>query len=126
MSPWLVLTVAVSGGIGAGLRYALDRLLTPASGARFPLGILVVNVSGSFALGVLTGLGSAVAPEPALMIGVGLLGGYTTFSTVSVESVLLAERRRWRDAALNLLGTLLLAVVGAGLGSVLGGWIAAG
>jgi CrcB protein len=118
--------VAASGGVGAGLRYAVDRLLTPASGARFPLGILVVNVSGSFALGVLTGLGTAVAPEAALVIGVGLLGGYTTFSTVSVESVLLAERRRRRDAALNLLGTLLLAGVGAGLGLALGGWIAAG
>ena len=126
MRPWLLLVIAVAGGLGAGLRYSLDRLLTPSTGGRFPVGILVVNVSGSFVLGLLTGLGTAIAPEPALAIGVGLLGGYTTFSTVSVESVLLAEQRRWRDAAANLFGTLALAVAGAALGIAAGGWIAGG
>lgn len=119
MSP-LLLVVAAAGGVGAGLRYLVDRLVTPAAGARFPVGILIVNVSGSFALGLLTGLGAAVAPEVSLALGAGLLGGYTTFSTVSVETVLLAERRRWRDAALNLFGTLALAAVAAGLGLLLG------
>jgi len=115
VNPWL-LVAALAGGVGAGLRYAVDRWLTPASGTRFPVGILVVNVSGSFVLGVITGLGTAIAPELALVLGLGLLGGYTTFSTVSVETVLLAQRRRWRDAALNLFGTLVLAALGAGLG----------
>jgi CrcB protein len=124
VSPWLLLA-ALAGGVGAGLRYVVDRLLTPARGMRFPWGILVVNVSGSFALGVITGLGAAVAPEVSLVLGLGLLGGYTTFSTVSVETVLLAQRRRRRDAVLNLFGTLVLAVVAAGLGLLLGGWIAA-
>ena len=119
-----MLVVAVSGGLGAALRYVVDRLLTPTSGGRFPVVILVVNVSGSFALGLLTGLGTTVAPELAVAIGMGLLGGYTTFSTVSVETVLLAQRRRWRDAALNLIGTLALAVIGAGAGLVLGAWVA--
>jgi CrcB protein len=123
VSPWLLLA-ALAGGVGAGLRYLVDRLLTPAAGLRFPWGILVVNVSGSFALGVITGLGAAVAPEASLVLGLGLLGGYTTFSTVSVETVLLAQRRRRRDAALNLFGTLALAVLAAGLGLLLGGWIA--
>ena len=124
MSPWLLLA-ALAGGVGAGLRYVVDRLLTPTGGMRFPRGILVVNVSGSFALGVITGLGAAIAPELSLVLGLGLLGGYTTFSTVSVETVLLAQRRRWRDAALNLFGTLALAVAAAGLGLLLGGWLAA-
>jgi len=115
VNPWL-LVAALAGGVGAGLRYVVDRLLTPAAGARFPVGILVVNVSGSFVLGVFTGLGTAIAPELSLVLGLGLLGGYTTFSTVSVETVLLAQRRRWRDAALNLFGTLVLAAIGAGLG----------
>lgn len=119
-----MLVVAVSGGLGAALRYVVDLLLTPAQGGRFPAGILVVNVSGSFALGLLTGLGTSVASELAVAAGMGLLGGYTTFSTVSVESVLLAQRRRWRDAALNLFGTLALAVLGAGAGLLLGAWIA--
>lgn len=120
MTPWLLVGVAVAGGLGAGLRYVVDRLLTPAAGGRFPLGILAVNVSGSFALGLLTGLGTAVAPEVSVALGMGLLGGYTTFSTVSVETVLLAERGRWREAALNLFGTLALAAVAAGLGLLLG------
>lgn len=115
MNPWL-LVAALAGGLGAGLRYVVDRWLTPVRGARFPVGILVVNVSGSFVLGIVTGLGSAIAPELSLVLGLGLLGGYTTFSTVSVETVLLAQRRRWRDAALNLFGTLVLAALGAGLG----------
>ncbi|WP_228484670.1 fluoride efflux transporter CrcB [Microbacterium cremeum] len=119
-----MLVVAVSGGLGAALRYVVDRVFAPREGGRFPVGILVVNVSGSFALGVLTALGAIVAPELALAVGMGLLGGYTTFSTVSVETVLLAQRRRWRDAALNLFGTFALAVVGAGAGLLLGGWIA--
>ena len=115
MNLW-VLVAALAGGVGAGLRYLVDRRLTPAGGGRFPVGILVVNVSGSFVLGVITGLGSTIAPEAALVLGMGLLGGYTTFSTVSVETVLLAQRGRWRDAALNLFGTLVLAAIGAGLG----------
>jgi len=122
VSPWLVVA-AIAGGVGAGLRYVVDRLLTPAGGMRLPVGILVVNVSGSFALGLLTALGAAIAPELSLVLGLGLLGGYTTFSTVSVESVLLAQRKRWRDAALNLFGTLALAVIAAGLGLLLGAGI---
>ena len=125
MRAWLMLVVAVSGGLGAGLRYVVDSLLTPSAGSRFPVGILVVNVSGSLALGLVTGLGTVVAPELSLAIGLGVLGGYTTFSTVAVETVLLAERRRWRDAALNLLGTLVLALAGAGLGITVGAGIAA-
>jgi CrcB protein len=120
-----VLAAALAGGVGAGLRYLVDRWLTPAAGGRFPVGILVVNVTGSFVLGVITGLGTAIAPELSLVLGLGLLGGYTTFSTVSVETVLLAERRRWRDAALNLFGTLVLALAGAGLGIAVGAGIAA-
>lgn len=122
--PILLLVVAVAGGLGAGLRYVVDRLV-PAPGG-FPLGILVVNVTGSFALGALTGLGAAWASEVVLVLGAGLLGGYTTFSTVSVETVLLAERGRWRDAAANLLGTLLTSVAAAAAGVALGAVLGAG
>ncbi|WP_106815821.1 fluoride efflux transporter CrcB [Microbacterium timonense] len=124
MTRWL-LAAALAGGAGAGLRYLVDRLVTP-RGARFPWGIFVVNVSGSFALGLLTGLGAAVAPEWSMTLGLGLLGGYTTFSTVSVETVLLAQRRRRRDAVLNLFGTLVAAAAAAGVGLLLGGALTAG
>jgi CrcB protein len=90
----------------------------------FPFGILAVNVSGAFALGVITGLGTTLAPEAALVLGVGLLGGYTTFSTASVETVRLAQERRYRAAAANGLGVLvactLAALAGLWTGGVLG------
>lgn len=121
MNVLLLLGVAVAGGAGAGLRYAVDRLVPS---HRFPFGILIVNVTGSFVLGVVTGAGTALAPEVALVLGVGLLGGYTTFSTVSVETVLLAERRQWREATLNLLGTLVLAAGAAAGGIAIGAAIA--
>lgn len=120
MNPGLLLLVAVAGGLGAALRYVVDLLLTPKRPGTFPIGILIVNITGSLALGVLTGLSTAVAPELALVLGGGLLGGYTTFSTVHVEAVLLAQRRRWRDAAANVVGTLVLAVLAAALGFALG------
>ena len=90
---------AVAGGIGAGLRYLVDVRGHAAAGARrFPSASSIVNVTGSFALGVLAGLGAAIVRRRiALVIGVGLLGGYTTFSTVSVEiGPAHAERARRR------------------------------
>ena len=122
--PLLLLVVALAGGAGAGLRYVIDRMIGPRGPGGFPLGILVVNVTGSFALGMLTGLGTVVAPELAVILGTGLLGGYTTFSAVSVDTVLLAERRRWWDAAADLLGTLVLAVGAAAAGIGVGMWSA--
>jgi len=117
MSPWLFVGAALAGGVGAGLRYLVDDLVMRGRTARFPLGILVVNVTGSFALGVLTGLGAAVVPaDLAVVLGTGLLGGYTTFSTVSVETVLLAQRGRRASAVLNLGGTLALSLLAATLG----------
>ncbi len=86
---------------------------------RFPFGILVVNVTGSFALGLLMAL--APVPEPwHSIIGIGLLGGYTTFSTVSVETVLLAQRRRRTQALLNVVGTLAATLVAALAGILIG------
>jgi CrcB protein len=122
MTPWLFVGTAVAGGIGAGLRYLVDLLVVGTKPARFPLGILVVNVTGSFALGVLTGLGAAhVGSETAWLLGVGLLGGYTTFSTVSAESVLLMRTGETRRGWVNAAGTLVAGVAAAGIGLALGG-----
>ena len=130
MTGWMLfLLVAAAGGVGAGLRYAVDAIVMRGRRGRFPLGILIVNVTGSFALGVVAGLGSAIDGGWATAIGVGLLGGYTTFSTVSVETVLLGRggRRDW--AWLNLVGTLvvsgLAAALGVGLGRLIAGWLPA-
>ena len=98
----------------------LDRVIGWPRG--FPLGILVVNVSGSFALGIIAGLGAVVAPEVAVILGTGLLGGYTTFSAVAVDSALIAERGSLRHAAADAVGTLVLAVAAAAAGIALGMW----
>ena len=87
--------LVVAGGLGAGLRYLVDRAITARRGSRrFPLGILIVNVIGSFALGVIAGLGDLVADPWVAIVGVGLLGGFTTFSTVSVDSARFARAGR--------------------------------
>lgn len=112
--------IAISGGVGAGLRYVVDALVMRGRTDAFPLGIFLVNVSGSFVLGLVTGLGSTFAGGWILIVGTGLLGGYTTFSTVSVETALLAQNRRRSWAWTNLIATLVVAVVAAAVGLAVG------
>lgn len=116
-----VALLAAAGGVGAGLRHLLDRAL---SGRRpadaFPIGILVVNAIGSFALGVLTGLGDVIGAAWPAVIGVGLLGGFTTFSTMALDTVRLARAGRRDRAWANLLGTFVVCVLLAGVGLMLG------
>lgn len=116
MNPLLFLAAALAGGLGAVLRYLVDLGVARWAGRRFPWGILVVNVTGSFALGVLT----TALPDAAFVLGAGLLGGYTTFSTAMLDTVTL-----WRDgersaSALNAIGMLLLGLAAAALGLALG------
>lgn len=110
----------VGGGIGAGARYLLDGAIIRGRKDAFPLGILVVNIVGSFLLGLLTGV-PQVSPAWLAIIGTGVLGGFTTFSTVAVETVLLAQRRRRDWAWVNLLGTFLVCLVAAAVGLTIGG-----
>jgi CrcB protein len=121
MSGGMLAALIAAGGAGAGIRYVLDVLLTRGRRDAFPVGILVVNVTGSGLLGLLTGMGSIVAPDWLAVLGVGLLGGYTTFSTVSVDSVRLARRGRRDWAVVNLAGTLIAAVLAAAIGLTVGG-----
>lgn len=123
-APWLLLPIALAGGVGAALRLLVDggvRAALPARSA--PLATLVVNVTGSFLLGLLTGLAaSAGLPQPWLLVlGGGLLGGYTTFSTACAEAVrLLLDRRRASGLGLAV-GGLVATVAAALLGLVVGG-----
>ncbi|ROS49614.1 fluoride efflux transporter CrcB [Frigoribacterium sp. PhB24] len=122
MSPLLVVAVAVAGGVGSALRFVVDGLVKDRLGAAYPWGTTVINLSGSFALGLLTGLAlqAVVAPEWKLVLGTGLLGGYTTFSTASVETVRLLTTGRRGAAVANGLGVLVAAVVAASLGLWIG------
>ncbi|WP_040168120.1 fluoride efflux transporter FluC [Microbacterium gorillae] len=118
MTPSLLLAVALAGGVGAVLRWGLELAVTRWAGPGFPWGILLVNVTGSFALGVVSGaLGSS---ELATVLGTGLLGGYTTFSSVAAMTALMLQRRLVAAALFNALGSLVLCVLTAILGVALG------
>ncbi|SBN63853.1 CrcB protein [Curtobacterium sp. 9128] len=121
MSALEVLLVAVGGGVGAALRFLLDGLVK-ARVSGFPLGTVVINVSGSLVLGLLTGLGQAgtLALPAVAILGTGMMGGYTTFSTASVETVQLLRSGKTRLAVLNGLGMLVVSVGAAALGLLLG------
>lgn len=129
------LLVALGGGVGSIARFSLDTWVTrrtrrrvgDAGGAPFPWGIVLVNLSGSLLLGLLVGL--LRAPElqaPGLLdaLGVGVLGGYTTLSTASLDTVRLARSGRFAAAAAHALCTLgvavLLAIAGILLGASIG------
>jgi CrcB protein len=114
--PWLA--VPVVGGLGALLRVVIDTEVQIHRPGRFPLGTLAVNASGSFALGFLTGLGLGGAT--LVVLGGGLVGAYTTFSTWMVETWELAEDDLWHQAGLNLAVSLAVGLTCAGAGWALG------
>ncbi|MBX0299123.1 fluoride efflux transporter CrcB [Cryobacterium sp. 1639] len=118
MTPPLFIAVALAGGAGATLRFVVDGLVRSRVRIALPVGTLLINVVGSLLLGLFTGLAlSAWLPEAwHLVLGGGLLGGFTTFSTASYETVRLALERRALSAIANGLGMLVLAVSCAGLG----------
>lgn len=119
---WAVLALAVAGGLGAVARFIVDGAVTAGIRHRYPIGTTLVNLTGSFLLGLMTGLAAAHAlpVEWRAIVGVGFLGGYTTFSTASFETVRLALDRRWGLSLLNAFGQLLGALVAAALGLWLG------
>ncbi|MEA2411182.1 MAG: fluoride exporter [Thermoleophilaceae bacterium] len=115
MLVWL--GVALLGGAGAVARFALDSAVSERTGDAFPWGTLAVNVSGSFLLGLLNGLG--VAGDALLLAGTALLGSYTTFSTWMLESHRLGEdgepARMWLNLAVSLVAGLAAAALGRAL-----------
>jgi len=118
----ITLWVGLAAALGAVLRYVVDRLIESAHDTVFPFGTLTINLSGSFLLGLLTGLElhHGWNPEAVTVLGVGLLGGYTTFSTWSWESVQLAGNRAAIEALGNVFGSLGLGLAAAGAGLALG------
>ncbi len=115
----LWIAVGALGGLGALLRFAIDAVVSANTGAQFPLGTLLVNLSGALLLGVLVGI--ALSGDAYLLAGTAAIGSYTTFSTWMLESHRLAEDgRRWLLTA-NVAVSLLAGVGAAVLGRVLGG-----
>ncbi len=112
--------VAIGGGVGAMLRYHAGRAVTAFSGPNtvFPWGTFFINVSGSLLMGVLAGwLARHDGSESLrLLLGVGVLGGFTTFSAFSLETAMLMQRGLYGMAGFYALGSLLGGVAGLFLG----------
>ncbi len=115
----LWLAVGVLGGLGAIARFLIDARTSAGTAGRFPLGTLLVNLSGTIVLGVLVGL--AVSGDSYLLSGAAVIGSYTTFSTWMFESHRLAEDgQRWLGGV-NLVASLTLGLAALALGQLLGG-----
>ncbi|WP_060915878.1 fluoride efflux transporter CrcB [Microbacterium oleivorans] len=120
MTPVLFLALSLAGGVGAALRLVVDGSVKTRVKTALPVGTLLINVSGSLVLGFVTelALGAILDESWRLIIGTGLCGGFTTFSTASFETVRLVQERRYALASVNAIG-MLVAAVAAGLGGIL-------
>ncbi|WP_124054962.1 fluoride efflux transporter CrcB [Arcanobacterium ihumii] len=114
-----LLAVAFAGGIGAALRYVTDSLLPKEN---FPTGTLVVNVIGSFILGLCTGLqlGGALSNTWLTILGTGFAGGFTTLSTASLDAFTLLKENQAKKAHLYVWSMLFLCLVASYLAILLG------
>lgn len=118
-----VVAVFIGAGIGGTLRYVLGGWMAERWGVSFPWHTLVINVSGAFLLGLLMALTVERSLLPAstrLFLGVGILGGFTTFSTLSYESVALVEQGLLLQGAANLFGSAVLGAMAAVAGLFVG------
>ena len=114
--------VGIGGAVGSIARWAVGVWLAGRLGFAFPYGTLAVNVSGSFAAGLLLGLGDArsLATPARLLLLTGFLGGYTTFSAFAVETLRLAEQQGAGVAMLNVVTSLAVGLAAAALGLAAG------
>lgn len=112
------LVVFVGAGLGGLARWTLSGWMQGAGGAGFPWATLVVNVSGSLLLTLVYGLveGAPNAPAWRAFLGIGLIGGYTTFSTFSLEALRLLHAAEWQRALGYVVGSVALSLAGALLG----------
>ncbi|MGO3796832.1 MAG: fluoride efflux transporter FluC [Pauljensenia sp.] len=122
MSPAFWVGIAVMGGLGACLRFLVDSWVTARNTSSMPLGTIVVNISACFLIGLLTGVASRVpaVADLAPLLGTGLLGGYSTFSTASVEGARLIRSGRLLAGCVHAGGMLVLSLAAGMLGIVLG------
>ncbi|MCX2712449.1 fluoride efflux transporter CrcB [Mycolicibacterium sp. J2] len=110
--------VALIGGVGAVCRFMVDKRVQQRVSRPFPVGTLVVNISGAWLLGFIGGL--ALSPHAALLAGTAFVGAYTTFSTWMLETQRLAEERQMWPAAVNIVISMALGLAAAWLGQTMG------
>lgn len=112
------LWVALAGGLGAGTRFLVDSWVRPRVSPTLPWSTHIINISGSLLLGLL--IGAEASDSWHSVAGVGFLGGYTTFSTASVETTHLALDRRYAAAFVNAVAMLVVSVAAAAIGYAVG------
>jgi CrcB protein len=110
--------VLALGGVGAVLRFLVDRTVAARAPGSFPFGTLTVNLTGATLLGLISGL--TLSHNAALLAGTAFVGSYTTFSTWMLETQRLSEERQFWPAVANIVVSVVLGVAAA----VLGQWIA--
>ncbi|WP_026554178.1 fluoride efflux transporter CrcB [Arthrobacter sp. 35W] len=122
MTPLLFTALAVAGGLGAAARFVVDGVVRSRLKTGYPWATTIINVSGSLVLGFLAGatLAQLLPSDWSVILGTGFLGGFTTFSTASYETVQLIKARRYAASLASGLGMLAAAVAAAMLGLWLG------
>jgi fluoride exporter len=118
----IVAGLLVAGALGALARHLVDHVVQRRVATGLPLGILVVNLSGSLVLGLLVGsaLHHGLSTAWLTVVGTGLIGSYTTFSTFTYDTVRLVEGDRWMVAMLNVVVSLVAGIGAAAVGLALG------
>ena len=119
-----LIAVSAGGAVGTALRYLPSTWILSHSGAFVPAGTFVVNLLGSFALGLIMQIGGTLlSPTLRIAIATGVLGGFTTYSSFNYETLDLIHRRSWALAVANIVATLLgcalAGVAGIGLGRLI-------
>ncbi|MDH3665109.1 MAG: fluoride efflux transporter CrcB [Alphaproteobacteria bacterium] len=117
MQAWIA--VAAGGMVGAVLRHLVNVVATKLAGHGFPLGTMIVNIAGSFAMGALVAVMAlywSASQEARLFLAVGLLGSFTTFSTFSLDIYTLYERQAYGPLIVYTLGSFCLSLLGLVLG----------
>ena len=126
----LYAAVMIGGAIGSALRYAMSTWIAEASHSTFPWGTLAVNILGSLVIGLFTGLTGPdgpmlVSPVGRAFVTIGILGGFTTFSSFSFQTMLLLQDGQWFPAVGNILSSVVLCLVATGGGIALANVLAA-
>lgn len=122
------LIVGIGGFLGANLCYWLGGWIAARFGLLFPIETMLINVSGSFLLGLFMTLALHFpwSPEWRQLIAIGFIGSFTTYSTYEYESLRLILEGSWLKACLNLFGSLVLGLIAVSLGVVVARWLIGG
>ena len=118
---WIL--IARGGAAGAMSRYAVDAFVAERVGVAFPFGTMLINVSGSFILGLLFALAmerGVLSPDIRPPLIIGFLGAYTTFSTWMLQSWGLIEQGAWISAGMNIVGSVVLGLIAVVAGLAVG------